>query len=46
MWEESEDAVKDFPNARFENVPGAGVDISDEMPEEFCRIVDTFLRVG
>jgi len=44
MWEESESAVQDFSNARFENVPGAGLDISDEMPEEFCRIVDTFLR--
>ncbi len=44
LWEESEEAVKDFANARFEDVPGAGVDIAEDMPEELCRIVDIFLR--
>ena len=33
-----------FPNGRFAEIKDAGVDVADEYPHEFCRIVDEFLR--
>ena len=33
-----------FANGRFAAMPGAGVDVADEYPEEFVTIVDRFIR--
>ncbi len=42
-YQESKDAIGDFPDARFVEMDWVGVDAPEEDPEAFARIVDAFL---
>lgn len=44
LWQESQDGVADFANARFVGMDWVGVDAVDEEPDLFCAVVDRFIR--
>jgi len=44
LWQETQDGVADFPNARFVGMDWVGVDAADEEPAAFCDVVDIFIR--
>jgi len=43
-YQESKDAVGDFADARFVEIPWVGVDAPDEDPGQFAKVMDDFLR--
>jgi len=44
LWDQSQAAVGDFPDARFVAMPWVGPDAADEEPDAFCTVIDEFLK--
>lgn len=43
IYNESRDAVPNFPNAQWKHMDWVGVDVTDEEPEEFVNVIHSFI---